>query len=1373
MVPTSATILHQGVAYQVQVGVAPDAFRPTANGATVTNERVLAELYAATKSLVYANNVVGAQSDAQLIASYVQPTRDLLASLERIAGLSRLRDFLGEAAGAAVAIYMRPDTLVLGAGQVADSFSFTVERAFPGYFDAANLTLELLGFLKAATQIAAGEALLVQGLQFARGVQSQLARGQAIDIQDIYDAGNGLHNGASVLQHIGSALASDPSLQATVLDDIKDMLWSFVNGAVGTFAKIKSFTGVVKAVDVASSQIRGWLSVSEALVEYRDGVRELMAASATGLPWLTQEQIAAFEATFDGRTPPSVTPVTDMIDVTVGPSATDTTDARILVSDTPFVEGYSGQQFFLVRLSEALQTDVSVRYSIYGYSGTPGYASPGSDFAAETARTLTIAAGQTFGLIPVTVLDDGVAEDAAEAIKLAIYDPRGARLSNGAYNDVITGWIVDDDRSAGPDAGRTIGAIVAGNTANSGGGSTGGGGGGTTGGGTGSINTPVFTTGGSNLAAIAFAADGGGGSSGGKATVTYRVTNVGDTRSARGEADIVLANDAALSLGRRVGEGFGIPELEPGESRVWTREVTLPVSGNGDYFLGIDVRSLSLGHNRIETDDTASIPFRIGPGLSGDPDLRISFASSPAGIVAPGGPIDFGVTVRTNSNGSPAYDYRLLLSRDSSLSFDDLVVLDRRSDAGLGAAVVGGRTHTHSVPLPSGVEDGIYSLIAVADPFGQIRETDESNNIRVGPQVVVSSRMPDADVLPNIVGSHLVVANDVMDVALSYSIKAFGYLDSPDDPFFDIAAASSRAVGLRFIFSGDAVLDEADIVWRVAVATASDPARVIGYSTTQALPRWLPGGDVFLFAVFDHRNGIAEDREWDNVTAPVKITVVNNAPRTVATGDDAISVAEGAVTMRGILANDASTIAQALSVARLDGEFVGAAGVRLVAASGLVLRIDAAGLLSADATNLLRPLAAGETLTERFTYVVAGGMDGSEDLGHVTVTVRDPAAVTARRGDARADRLIGDDGIDAMEGGGGDDSLAGAGGNDTLDSGQGHDTIDGGLGADTMTGGAGNDLYILNTPLDRIVEAGAGGRDHVRATTSLTLANEVEELTLLTALALNGNGNAADNLLRGNTAGNRLNGLAGNDILNGFGGNDTLDGGADADTMNGGLDDDLYILDSAADRVVEGADGGRDTVQARVTHVVPFGVEVSILAGSFAIGARGNELDNGITGNGQGNRIDGWTGSDTLDGRGGADSLLGNLGNDSLVGGDGNDTLEGGIGFDTLSGGAGADWFVYAGLNRGAERILDFAPGADKIALPRGMIGNLLPAGALDPARFTDTGAATAAGPQLIYTQASGLLRWDADGTGAGAADNVAILVTRPALSAADVVVFG
>ncbi|MDT8345255.1 MAG: hypothetical protein RQ752_12600 [Thermohalobaculum sp.] len=75
--------------------------------------------------------------------------------------------------------------------------------------------------------------------------------------------------------------------------------------------------------------------------------------------------------------------------------------------------------------------------------------------------------------------------------------------------------------------------------------------------------------------------------------------------------------------------------------------------------------------------------------------------------------------------------------------------------------------------------------------------------------------------------------------------------------------------------------------------------------------------------------------------------------------------------------------------------------------------------------------------------------------------------------------------------------------------------------------------------------------------------------------------------------------------------------------------------------------------------------------------------------------IDGGDGSDLLLGGNGTDALDGGF--DRLEGGAGIDTLDGGFGTDILLGGADADTFLFTSDADGADRVLDFEDGIDRI----------------------------------------------------------------------------
>lgn len=305
---------------------------------------------------------------------------------------------------------------------------------------------------------------------------------------------------------------------------------------------------------------------------------------------------------------------------------------------------------------------------------------------------------------------------------------------------------------------------------------------------------------------------------------------------------------------------------------------------------------------------------------------------------------------------------------------------------------------------------------------------------------------------------------------------------------------------------------------------------------------------------------------------------------------------------------------------------------------------------------------------------------------------------------------------------GGHDSLTGGAMNDTLNGGEGNDTLTGNGGADVLAGGKGNDSYVDPTASE-ITELANGGTDTVFSKSAFsleTLAN-VERLTLTGGLAVNGTGNAAANLILGNTGANLLRGLDSADTLNGGAGNDTLEGGSGADSLIGGIGNDSFV-NPTGDVVVEGLNGGLDTVQSNVSYALTgaANVERLLLTGTANIDGNGNDLDNFIQGTTGSNVLNGLLGNDTLQGGGGADTLNGGDGADSLAGGAGGDRLSPGT--DTVadhiraidvadSTGVARDVIVALDLN--GEDIFDLATSA----VPTGIAAKIT-TGVLNEANF-------------------------------------------------------
>jgi serralysin len=193
-----------------------------------------------------------------------------------------------------------------------------------------------------------------------------------------------------------------------------------------------------------------------------------------------------------------------------------------------------------------------------------------------------------------------------------------------------------------------------------------------------------------------------------------------------------------------------------------------------------------------------------------------------------------------------------------------------------------------------------------------------------------------------------------------------------------------------------------------------------------------------------------------------------------------------------------------------------------------------------------------------------------------------------------------------------DDNLTGNAGNNVLVGGYG--------GGDMLTGGDGNDTYIV-VGSETVIETNAATSqiDTVLSVVNYRLGANVENLTLMDytdfdtlisssgSPAINGTGNALNNVLKGNAAANVLDGRTGVDSMTGGGGNDT------------------YIVENLADVVDETLSGGIDTVKALVNYTLGTNVENLQLMGTAGLSGTGNTLDNIIWANRGANLLDGGT----------------------------------------------------------------------------------------------------------------------------------------------------
>ena len=323
----------------------------------------------------------------------------------------------------------------------------------------------------------------------------------------------------------------------------------------------------------------------------------------------------------------------------------------------------------------------------------------------------------------------------------------------------------------------------------------------------------------------------------------------------------------------------------------------------------------------------------------------------------------------------------------------------------------------------------------------------------------------------------------------------------------------------------------------------------------------------------------------------------------------------------------------------------------------------------------------------------------------------------------------------------GNDSLVGTSVADTISGLDGHDTLVGNAGNDSLNGGLGNDYYVVGAG-DVLTDA--GGVDTIETAITWHLAAGFENLIATGTAATSHGGNNLNNQITGNAGANWIAGREGDDTLAGGGGNDTfnMSNGAGA---------------SYGNDVIDGGDGV-DTIDFGAAARTAIVVDLSVAT---------------VSGGGTGGAGSVWvTRVENVNGSAFDDQIIGNAAANFLYGFNGNDTLDGGAGNDRLEGAAGNDQYVFSAAGTAnADTVVGFASGSDRIVLASfdlGSNGNF----AAGDARFA-AGAGFNSGrdasDRIVYNSSTGQLWYDADGSGAGAAQLIATLQGAPALMASDI----
>ena len=388
------------------------------------------------------------------------------------------------------------------------------------------------------------------------------------------------------------------------------------------------------------------------------------------------------------------------------------------------------------------------------------------------------------------------------------------------------------------------------------------------------------------------------------------------------------------------------------------------------------------------------------------------------------------------------------------------------------------------------------------------------------------------------------------------------------------------------------------------------------------------------------------------------VTAVNDTGTAVDEGVEEGSDAEG-----NVLENDVDSAESELSVVAVKrgGESgqgqAGSVGGSTAGTYGtLFINADGSYTYSINGSNgAVQALAAGQTLTETFTYTVQNA-DGDTDTAELTITIE---------GTNDAPRI--QSGAD-----GGSAEILVTEGDLSVTDVNAVDPDDGATLTYTIVGGADADLFSIDeetgeltfneaTDFDNPTDADGDGDYEVEVQVSDGLGGtdvQAYEVIVTDDADVVGDDNDFDDEDTAPTGFTPTTGTDGSDDFGGTRNQDAIFGGSGNDDLSGaGANDLLY------------GQGDDDTLD----------------------GGRGDDV------------LYGGSGDDDLTGGQGADELWGGSGDDVLDGGLGDDTFVGGLGADEMDGGSGADTFVFTTVDDSAigfaDTIIDFDSGVDTIDL--------------------------------------------------------------------------
>jgi len=344
--------------------------------------------------------------------------------------------------------------------------------------------------------------------------------------------------------------------------------------------------------------------------------------------------------------------------------------------------------------------------------------------------------------------------------------------------------------------------------------------------------------------------------SGQAVTINATVKNQGAVYSAGCNVAVYLSTNAALDAGDyRLGY-ISLAGLAVGAQQAVSRSFVIPGTfASGNYTLIAKADEYGSVAESDETNNIVNSASQLAV-TKVYPDLTAVAVSGPAAANS-GQAVTVIATVRNQGAlASANCNVAVYLSADAALDAGDY----RLGNIALAGLAVGAQQAVSGTfVIPGTFASGNYTLIAKADEYGSVAESDETNNIvNSASQLAVTKAYPD---LTAVAVSGPAAANSGQAVTVIATVRNQG-------------ALASANCNVAVYLSADAALDAGDYrLGNIALAGLAVGAQQ-AVSGTFVIPGTFASGNYTLIAKTDEYGSVAESDETNNIVnsaSPVNV----------------------------------------------------------------------------------------------------------------------------------------------------------------------------------------------------------------------------------------------------------------------------------------------------------------------------------------------------------------------------------------------------------------------------------------------------------------------------------------------------------------------